>query len=1413
MKLPSPLLWISSLAVWCFVATSPIQAQITPDGTLPTNSQVTTSGNLNVITGGTQAQGNLFHSFELFSVPTGTTAYFNNANNIQNIIGRVTGKSFSNIDGLIRANGTANLFLLNPNGILFGANARLDIGGSFVASTANSLKFADLTEFTTIPSQTAPLLTISTPIGLQVGGGTVVNAGNLTVNSGQNLTLLATNVFNTGQLKAPGGEVNLAAVPGVGFAGLAENGSVLSLQVQGDRQPLQDSSFTELLARADIPGFAVNGGEVKLAGIAVPNQAGTAVTTGNVDVSNSDPNQSGGTVKILGDNVGLYPGALVNASGDRTGGNVLLGGDFQGKGELLKAAATYVSPTATIAANALTGGNGGKIVVWSDNSTRVYGTLQARGGVQFGNGGLIETSSLNGMDVAGITIDASANTGIGGTWLLDPRNVILNYSETANGDFNNGNPNIFTPTGDDAAVDISDIQNQLNAGTNVFISTGSTGTQEGNISADGFSITKTTASPVTLKLQAANNISLKNFGINSNSGFLNMILESAKGNIDISSGNIQTAGGEFTATAAGRISLNGAGINSDNNSPNNAAPINLTASAIALESAGINTNAFANGNAAAININGKTLTLTGAGINSKTQGVGNAGNINMQVNSLFLKDGGINSDTSGNGNAGNITINANTVDLKKVGIGSTAFNSGNAGLISINTDIFSLGSITPTGDGSGINSNTFGSGNAGGVSIKASAIAFEKGGIGSNTFGSGDAGNVNVTANSISLLRDSGINSNTTGKGQAGAINLKTSTLLVQNQSGIGSNAKATGNAGAVNINADAIELNNKGGISSNTQGEGNAGTVTIKTGSLVIKNNSGLDSTAESVTSKGNAGEINITADSIIIKDGGGLATNTEGQGNAGNITIKTDSLSILGENSGLASDARENSTGNGGSINITADLLFGESVSIAGNGILSETRSSGNAGEIKIKVNNLVLRNGSNISTSTFSKDATGNAGRIEVTANSVLFENDIPGVNSGGGAVTRGRGRGGEIILKADRVIFRNRGGIGISSEDIGNAGKLTLIANSLVMENTGISSSGNNSGKGGEIDIEVNSASLNNSSINTNAFGASEGGIINIKTDSLLLAKNSNLNSNTFGSGRGGNINLNINGELNVRDRSNISVSSNVASGNTQPGRAGDIQISARSIKLDNESKLIAATASGDGGEIQLRLQDLLLLRRHSQISTTAGNNQAGGNGGNITINTPFIVAIPSENSDISANAFTGAGGKVDITTQGIFGILFRPRPTNKSDITASSEFGVNGVVTINTPDLDPSRGLIPLPANLVDASQLIAQGCNSQGKETAGSFIATGRGGIPTSPIEPLIGDDAIANWIELNPEMENRASSSNLSNASFKSPNSHKIVEAQGWIVDANGDVILVAQAPTVNLLGPWLLPTSCHAP
>ncbi|MGK7929486.1 MAG: filamentous hemagglutinin N-terminal domain-containing protein, partial [Spirulina sp.] len=201
---------VSSFGV--ILTSLPTSAQIASDGTLNT----TVTGNPNfTITGGNTAGTNLFHSFSEFSVPSNGSAFFNNATNITNIFSRVTGDSASVINGLIRANGTANLFLLNPNGIQFGSGAQLQLGGSFFATTADSLQFADGSSFSAVDSQT-PLLTISAPVGLVFGdnpGAMQVQGSTLEVDPGQTLALLGGEVrVNGGTLKAKGGRMEVGGV-------------------------------------------------------------------------------------------------------------------------------------------------------------------------------------------------------------------------------------------------------------------------------------------------------------------------------------------------------------------------------------------------------------------------------------------------------------------------------------------------------------------------------------------------------------------------------------------------------------------------------------------------------------------------------------------------------------------------------------------------------------------------------------------------------------------------------------------------------------------------------------------------------------------------------------------------------------------------------------------------------------------------------------------------------------------------------------------------------------------------------------------------------------------------------------------------------------------------------------------------
>ncbi|NEQ26002.1 MAG: S-layer family protein, partial [Microcoleus sp. SIO2G3] len=293
------------------------------------------------------------------------------------------------------------------------------------------------------------------------------------------------------------------------------------------------------------------------------------------------------------------------------------------------------------------------------------------------------------------------------------------------------------------------------------------------------------------------------------------------------------------------------------------------------------------------------------------------------------------------------------------------------------------------------------------------------------------------------------------------------------------------------------------------------------------------------------------------------------------------------------------------------------------------------------------------------------------------------------------------------------------------------------------------------------------------------------------------------STTSGSsGRSGNIQITTR-QLEVLDQARVAVDSQGS------GTAGDIDITAASVQLNDQARLTAETAATNGGNITLRDVDLLQLGNNSLISASAGSDRAGGNGGNLTIDADFILALPN-NSDIRANAFSGSGGNVSITTEGLFGIAAQPQDNPfTSDITASSQQGVQGTVDITTPDVDPRRGLTELPVEVVDASSQITQTCSGAG---AGSdeFVVTGRGGVPTSPIDPLVGDESFSNWSTLDEPAgavasqfpEGVVAPANQDEAA----QAGALVEAQGWVVAEDGTVRLIAAAPASTTQA------TCHA-
>ncbi len=363
---------------------------------------------------------NLFHSFSQFGLEERQTANFVADPLIQNILGRVTGGNASVINGLVQVSGNANLFLMNPAGFVFGDGARLDVPGAFTATTATRIGFDNNNWFNATGTNDYSGL-IGTPstfdFGISGTPGAIVNSGQLTVGTGQNLALIGGVVVNTGELTAPGGNITIAAVPGQNLVRISQDGHLLSLEIStADALAITPLSLPDLLTGptdALVAGLTVDTNMVTTnSGVVVPDSAGTVVVSGTVDASTTTLDQTGGSVQLLGNQVGLVDNAQVNASGDAGGGRVLITGESRGQGTAPNSSQIFVESGVTINSDAGSSGNGGQVSVRSDGTTRFYGNINARGAAGT-NGGSVEISgqslSFNGT-VNTLGLDGSRGT-------------------------------------------------------------------------------------------------------------------------------------------------------------------------------------------------------------------------------------------------------------------------------------------------------------------------------------------------------------------------------------------------------------------------------------------------------------------------------------------------------------------------------------------------------------------------------------------------------------------------------------------------------------------------------------------------------------------------------------------------------------------------------------------------------------------------------------------------------------------------------------------------------------------------------------------------------------------------------------------------------------------------------------------
>ncbi|EHA0353222.1 filamentous hemagglutinin N-terminal domain-containing protein [Salmonella enterica] len=1053
---------------------------------LPTGGQIvggqgsiSTSGNQMTIHQQTQNMAANWHSFD---IGKNNTVQFVQPNSSSVALNRVTGASGSQIMGTLKANG--QVFILNPNGVLFGKNARVDVGG-LVASTKN----ISTTDF--MKGQ----YTLS---GSGNPGAQVVNQGSLTTSKGGYIVLAGERVSNSGTVTTPSGKTILAAGKTVtlqldngGLTSVSVNGSVVNALVENQGLISATNGQVYLTAKGqdmllntvvnnsgtvEAKGLANRGGEIVLNG----GDSGVVSQSGHL-LADSQTGQ-GGKITLEGQNIHLAGGSLTTATGKTGGGEVYVGGGWQGQDSHIKNASKVVmDKAATVDVSATENGNGGTAVLWSDDYTNFRGTVLAKGGAKSGDGGRVETSSHRNLQASG-AVDASARAGHGGEWLLDPTDVTIVGagadtgidSATADG------TDIFTPTASGGQILNSSIVNQLNAGTSVTVKTSGTDTdgETGNITVNA-NIIKTAGTDAKLTLLADNNISTgDNVSIGATTGKLNLDLLAGNttNNASISLGkfiNISLNGGDLLADAGN--SASGVSLTFVNNGKIKGGNVTLNLSR-GLGGYAYNVNADND-----LTINGSVTGSTGWGVVlGFTAGgklaMNSPGSISLQANDpgngggrvLISGDKGVTLNAA----AGTVTLNAAKAATNGVNITSgngavsitNMVQDGSNGMTLTNANISSKDGIVLNGTTfwgqavvmSGVNLTT-----GGDVDITGLAKNLTTGGLGAAS-SSGvqlSGSNISSTGGNITLTGTAGTD---VSHPSISSLQVSNSTFTTNNALTLNGTTETTTGVKVTGSTLSAATLNVNG--VARVQGTGFSLATSQLLGGLA-------DLTNVSLSSAGSAAGAQNVLDNSIVNDANRdtlLAKRIENM-----TSVEMNGTAIFDDSAksdkGWTHDYSSVDTPNGGWIFNNTSVTAGGDVNLKGVAFTNAT--------VTVSNGSLTLDNG----------------GAVPLTGTTVTVNDGAVSVHSGGGNIDLTKGN---ISAKRDITLKTDNGTVLISGANA------TVKAN-ITSSDGDIMITGNSGTSMGVRLVNANLTSIN-MSINGSAIGGSNDDMASFGAVSLFGA---------------------------------------------------------------------------------------------------------------------------------------------------------------------------------------------------------------------------------------------------------------------------------------------------------------------